>query len=72
MYHMCTYTVKINFKMVKVKIPGPANPRDNQMGRCKHKMISKRRQYTLTSSEPSSSTTASPGYPNTRKTRMMT
>ena len=43
----------------------PANSRDNQMVRGKGKNISHRNQGYLASSEPSSPTTASPGYPNT-------
>ena len=43
----------------------PANTRDNQMAKGKHKNISNRNQGYLASSEPSSPTTASPGYPNT-------
>jgi hypothetical protein len=39
------------------------NTRDNQMMRGKGKNISNRNQGYLVSSEPSSSTTASPGYP---------
>jgi hypothetical protein len=42
-----------------------ANSRDNQMVRSKGKNINKRNQVYLASSEPSSPTTASPGYPNT-------
>jgi hypothetical protein len=34
------------------------------MARVKHKNISSRSQYTLAPSEPSSSTTGSPRYPN--------
>jgi hypothetical protein len=43
----------------------PTNTRDNQMVRGKHKCISNNNQAYLASSEPSSPTTASPGYPNT-------
>jgi hypothetical protein len=43
----------------------PANMRDNQKARCKHKNIRKRSQVCLASTEPSSLTTASFGYPNT-------
>ena len=43
----------------------PASARDNQMSRGKGKNISNRNQAYLASSEPSSPTTASPGYPNT-------
>jgi hypothetical protein len=39
--------------------------RNNQIVRGKHKNISKRNQGYLTSSEPSSPTIASPGYPIT-------
>ena len=35
------------------------------MARGKHKNISNRNQFYLATSEPSSPTTASPGYPNT-------
>ena len=48
-----------------MEIPRTVNTRDNQMARGKHKTINNRSQYTLASSEPSSSTTASPRYPNT-------
>ena len=44
-----------------------ANIRDNQMVRGKGKDISNRNQGYLASSEPSSPTTASPGYPNTQE-----
>jgi hypothetical protein len=37
------------------------------MVRGKHKIISNKSQYTLYSSEASSSTTASPGYTNTHE-----
>jgi hypothetical protein len=43
----------------------PANTTDNQMERVKGKNISNRNQGYLASSEPSSPTTVSPGYPNT-------
>jgi hypothetical protein len=43
------------------------NSRDNQMVRGKGKKISNRNQEYLASSEPSSPTTASLGYPNTPK-----
>jgi hypothetical protein len=43
----------------------PANTRDNQMARGKGRNISNRNQGYLASSEPSSPTTASPGFPNT-------
>jgi hypothetical protein len=42
-----------------------ANTRDNQMARGKGKNISNRNQGYLASSEPSSPTTVSTGYPNT-------
>jgi hypothetical protein len=42
-----------------------ANTRDNQISRGKVKNISNRNQGFWASSEPSSQTTASPGYPNT-------
>jgi septal ring factor EnvC (AmiA/AmiB activator) len=45
------------------------NTRYNQMVRGKHKNISNRSQCFLAPSEPSSSTTASPGYPNTPEKR---
>jgi hypothetical protein len=43
----------------------PVNTTDNQMTRGKCKNISNRNQGYLPSSEPSSTTTASSGYPNT-------
>jgi hypothetical protein len=43
----------------------PANTRDNQMAKGKHKNISNRNQGYLASSEPSSPTMVNPGYPNT-------
>jgi hypothetical protein len=43
----------------------PDNTRDNQMVTDKRKKISKRNQFDLATSEPSSPTTASPRYPNT-------
>jgi hypothetical protein len=43
----------------------PTNIRDNKMVRGKHKNFTNRNQGYLASSEPSSSTTASPRYPNT-------
>jgi hypothetical protein len=43
----------------------PANTRNNQMVRGTGKNISNRNQGYLASSESTSSTTASPGYPNT-------
>jgi hypothetical protein len=45
----------------------PVNTRINHMSAGKCKTISNRSQYTLTPSEPSSSTTTSPGYTNTPK-----
>jgi hypothetical protein len=42
-----------------------ANTKDKQMARGKGKNISSRNKGYLASSEPSSPTTASPGYPNT-------
>jgi hypothetical protein len=42
-----------------------ANTRDSQMAKGKDKNISNRNQGYLASSEPSSPTTLSPGYPNT-------
>jgi hypothetical protein len=44
---------------------GGDKTRDNQMASDKHKNISNRNQFDLATSEPSSPTTASPGYPNT-------
>jgi hypothetical protein len=41
------------------------NTRDNQTARGKHKNTSNRNQGYLASSEPSSPTTVSPGYPKT-------
>ena len=43
----------------------PANTRDNQMAKSKHKNISNRNQDYLTLWEPSSPNTENPGYPNT-------
>ena len=43
----------------------PVNTTVNQMARGKDKNISNRNQGYLVSSEPSSPTTARPGYPNT-------
>jgi hypothetical protein len=43
----------------------PTNTRDNQMARSKYKNISNKKQGYLASSEPSSPTQASNGYPNT-------
>jgi hypothetical protein len=45
----------------------PANTTDNQMERVKGKNISNRNQGYVASSEPSSPTTVSPGYPNTQE-----
>jgi hypothetical protein len=47
----------------------PANTIDNQLVRSKGKNISNRYQGYLASSEPSSWTTVSPGYPNTPEKR---
>ena len=41
----------------------PTNNRDNQMVKGKHKNLTNRNQGYLASSEPSSPTTESPGYP---------
>jgi hypothetical protein len=41
------------------------NTTDNQMMRGKCKNISNRKQFDLATTEPSSATTASPGFPNT-------
>jgi len=41
----------------------PTNTRDKQMARGKHKNLNNRNQGYLAPSEPSSPTTASPGYP---------
>jgi hypothetical protein len=43
----------------------PTNTKDNQRVRGKGKIISKRNQGYLASSEHSSPTTGNPGYPNT-------
>jgi hypothetical protein len=43
----------------------PTKTRDSQMERCKYKKQSNKNKDKLTSSEPSSPTTASPGYPHT-------
>jgi hypothetical protein len=45
----------------------PVNTRYSPMERGKHKDISNRNQCHLASTEPSSPTTAIPGYPNTPK-----
>jgi hypothetical protein len=48
------------------------NTRDYQMAKCKHKNLTNRNQDYLASSEPSTPTTASPGYPqHTRKARFI-
>jgi hypothetical protein len=52
---------------VLTETPRPIYTRDNQMVRGKYNTISNRSQYTLASSEPSSPTTASPGYTNTHE-----
>ena len=49
----------------KIETARPANTRDNQMAKGKHKNISKRNKDYLASLEPSSPTKANPGYPNT-------
>jgi hypothetical protein len=43
----------------------PTNNRDKQMVKGKHKNLTNRNQGYMASSEPSSPTTASHGYPNT-------
>jgi hypothetical protein len=45
--------------------PRPANTRNNQIARDKHRTISNRRKYMWTSSESSSPTTENPEYTNT-------
>ena len=45
----------------------PANTRDNQMAKGKCKNITNRNQGNMATSEPSSPTTASLGYPNTQE-----
>ena len=45
----------------------PSNTRDYQMVKDKHKNLTKRNQDYSPSSEPSTPTSASPGYPNTPK-----
>jgi hypothetical protein len=45
----------------------PTNTRDNQMARGKHKNLSNRNKGYLALSEPSSPTTANPGYCNTQE-----
>jgi hypothetical protein len=45
----------------------PENTTENQMARGRHKNISNRNQGYLASSESSSPTTASLGYPNTQE-----
>jgi hypothetical protein len=49
----------------------PANTRDNQMMTGKGKNISNRNQGYLATSEPSSPTTVSPGYPKTQKSKTL-
>jgi hypothetical protein len=44
---------------------GISNIRDYQIGKSKHKNLTKRNQDYLASSEPSTPTTTSPGYSNT-------
>jgi hypothetical protein len=46
------------------------NTRDNQMAKDKHKKLTKRNQGYLVSSEPSSPTTTSPGYPTHQKNKI--
>jgi hypothetical protein len=48
-----------------------ANTTNNQMARGKYKNISNRNHGYLASSEPSSPTIASPGYPNTQKSKTL-
>ena len=45
----------------------PINTRDFQMGKGKRKNLTNRNQEHWASSEPSTPTTTSPGYPNTPK-----
>jgi hypothetical protein len=52
---------------LQTQTPRPANTRDNQMSRGKHKKISNKSQYMGASSELSSPTTASTEYTNTTK-----
>ena len=47
------------------EIARSVNTRDNQIVRGKHKNISNRNQYYLTTPEPSLPTTERPGYPKT-------
>ena len=47
------------------KMSRPANTRDNQMAKGKHKKLNNRNQDYVASSEPNSHNTASCGYPNT-------
>ena len=49
------------------KTATPANTRDNQMTKGKHKNINNRNQGNMAPSEPHSPTTASLGYTNTNK-----
>jgi hypothetical protein len=49
----------------KTESPRPANTKDIQMARDKHKTISNRSQYMWASSEPSSPTIAHHAYTNT-------
>ena len=43
----------------------PTNTSENYMAKGKHRNITNRNQGTMAASEPISTTTASPGYPNT-------
>jgi hypothetical protein len=47
----------------------PSNTRDNQVVKDKFKNCTNRNKDCLTTSEPNSTTTASPGFPNTGKAR---
>jgi hypothetical protein len=49
---------------LKPEIARPTNIRDNQMAKGRRKSITNRNQGYMASSEPSSPTTTSPGYPN--------
>jgi hypothetical protein len=49
---------------LKPETARPTNTRDNQMVKGKYKNLINRNQGYMASSEPSSPTTASPGYPN--------
>jgi hypothetical protein len=49
----------------------PSNTTDNQIVDGKHKNLTNRNQGYMVTSEPSSPTTASPGYPNTLEKKVL-